>query len=153
MMFDKNKVLPIACDHGGYDLKEHVKIELRRENYIIEDMGTFSTESVDYPDYIHPLADAVNNGKFCMGIIICGSGNGVSMTANKYPEVRAALCWNAEIAKMARLHNDANILALPGRYIDFEEALRAVNIFLTTDFEKGRHTRRVNKIAVSKNNR
>ena len=88
-----------------------------------------------------------------MGIIICGSGNGVSMTANKYPEVRAALCWTAEIAKMARLHNDANILALPGRYIDFEEALRAVNIFLTTDFEKGRHTRRVNKISVSKNNR
>ncbi|MCK4701485.1 MAG: ribose 5-phosphate isomerase B [Bacteroidales bacterium] len=152
-MFNKNKVLPIACDHGGYDLKEYVKIELLKENYLVEDMGTFSPESVDYPDYIHPLAEAINKGKFCMGIIICGSGNGVSMTANKYPEVRAALCWNAEIAKMARLHNDANILALPGRYIDFKEALRAVNIFFTTDFEKGRHTRRVNKIAVSKNNR
>jgi ribose 5-phosphate isomerase B len=111
-------------------------------------MGTYSADSVDYPDFIHPLAKGVNDGKYKRGIIICGSGNGAQMVANKYPKVRAALCWSAEIARLARQHNNANILALPGRFIDFDTAAGLAEIFLTTAFEGGRHSQRVNKISI-----
>ncbi len=110
-MFDKQQDLPMACDHGGFEMKEFLKTKLKKLGYSIKDMGTYSSESVDYPDFIHPLAKAVNDGEYKMGIILCGSGNGAQMTANKYPKVRAALCWSLEQAKLAREHNNANILS------------------------------------------
>ena len=149
-MIGKHKVLSIGCDHAGYDLKEFLKEELQKSDYMINDYGTFTGESVDYPDIIHPLAKHIDENDELMGIIICGSGNGASMTANKYQHVRAALCWNDELAKLARLHNNANILGLPARFIEKEQALRMVEIFLNTAFEGGRHQKRVEKIAVSK---
>jgi ribose 5-phosphate isomerase B len=136
----------IGSDHAGYTMKEMVKGWLLAEGYDVEDFGTESEASVDYPDVIHPLAKAVETGSYDRGIILCGSGNGVSITANKHPNVRAALCWNPELARMARLHNDANILSLPARYIDGSMALDLVQIFLTTAFEGGRHQLRVDKI-------
>lgn len=141
------QTLAIGCDHAGYDLKEYLKEKLQSLDYLVDDFGTYSNESVDYPDIIHPLASAVNQHIKDIGIIICGTGIGASMVANKYPGVRAALCWKPEIAVLARKHNDANILALPGRFISHEEAWEVVKIFLTTPFEGGRHGRRVNKIA------
>ncbi len=146
-MFDKSKILPIASDHGGYELKEFLKKNLIKKGYKIKDFGTGSTESVDYPDYIHPLAKSVNEGIYEMGIIICGSGNGAQMTANKYINIRAALCWNEEQAYLCRRHNNANMISLPGRFIDFNTAVKMVNIFLTTEFEAGRHIKRVEKIS------
>jgi ribose 5-phosphate isomerase B len=140
------KIIPIACDHGGFEMKEFIRESLIKEGYEVKDYGTYSSESVDYPDFIHPLAKDINNEVYKLGIIICGSGNGAQMVANKYPKVRAALCWTEEITKLARQHNNANILALPGRFIENELALRMVKIFLTTDFEGGRHALRVNKI-------
>lgn len=145
-MFDKQKILPIACDHGGFEMKEYLCKKLSTLGYLINDMGTFSSDSVDYPDMIHPLAKAVNDGKFEMGIILCGSGNGAQMTANKYPNIRAALCWNLEQARLAREHNNANILSLPGRYIDNSLAMEMTLEFLNTEFEGGRHQRRIEKI-------
>jgi len=136
----------IGADHAGYTMKEMVMGWLLAEGYDVEDFGTESEASVDYPDVIHPLATAVETGIYSRGIILCGSGNGVSITANKHPNVRAALCWNPELARMARLHNDANILSLPARYIDGSMALELVQIFLTTEFEGGRHQLRVDKI-------
>jgi ribose 5-phosphate isomerase B len=138
--------LPISSDHGGYELKEFLKVKLLNDGYSMKDYGTYTSKSVDYPDFIKPLAKDVNDGKFPRGIIICGSGNGAQMTANKFINIRAALCWNEEITELARLHNDANILALPGRFVEPETAYRMVKIFLTTDFEGGRHIRRVEKI-------
>lgn len=136
----------LGCDHAGYDLKEKIKLYLEKKKIEVKDFGTNSNESVDYPDIIHPLAKELNDNKNQLGIIICGSGNGVSMTANKYPKIRVALSWNEEIAELGRLHNDANILALPARFIEEKEALKCVDIFLNTEFEGGRHQRRVNKI-------
>lgn len=138
--------IPIGCDHGGFEMKEYIKARLIKAGYSVIDFGTNSADSVDYPDFIHPLAKAVNEGKYKLGIIICGSGNGAQMTANKYRLVRAALCWNEEITRLARLHNDANILSLPGRFLDFELAWKMAEIFLNTPFEGGRHSNRVNKI-------
>jgi ribose 5-phosphate isomerase B len=146
-MFDFNQNIPVGCDHAGVELKTWLKQQLSSEGYRFFDFGTNTTDSVDYPDYIHPLADAINRGIYQRGIILCGSGNGVAMVANKYPLVRAAICWTEEIAKLARLHNDANIIALPARFISQEEALKIVKIFFTTDFEGGRHERRVQKIS------
>jgi len=140
--------IPIACDHGGFELKEYLKEALTREGYELKDFGTFSPDSVDYPDFIHPLAREINNRTYPLGIIICGSGNGAQMVANKYPNVRAALCWTEEIARLARQHNNANIIALPGRFIEKEQSLKMVKIFLETDFEGGRHEKRVNKINI-----
>jgi len=139
-------MIPIACDHGGFELKEFLKESLIREGYELKDFGTFSPDSVDYPDFIHPLAKEINNGTYPLGIILCGSGNGAQMVANKYPNVRAALCWTEEIARLARQHNNANIIALSGRFIEKELALKMVKIFLETDFEGGRHELRVKKI-------
>ncbi len=142
----KKILIPIACDHGGFELKEFLKESLIREGYELKDFGTFSPDSVDYPDFIHPLAKEINNGTYPLGIILCGSGNGAQMVANKYPNVRAALCWTEEIARLARQHNNANIIALSGRFIEKELALKMVKIFLETDFEGGRHELRVKKI-------
>lgn len=146
-MYDKSKELLISSDHGGYELKAFLIKKMKDEGIKFKDMGTFSEESVDYPDFMHPLAKKINDGEYEKGIIICGSGNGAQMTANKYPNVRAALCWNSEQAELTRLHNDANILSLPGRFIDFEEAWKAVQLFLNTEFEGGRHIKRVEKIS------
>lgn len=117
------------------------------ENYEVSDFGCNSVESVDYPDYGHPLAKAVSSGEFEMGISICGSGNGMNMVVNKHPGIRSALCWNEEISRLARAHNDANICALPGRFISESEAYSIIRTFLNTEFEGGRHERRVEKIS------
>jgi ribose 5-phosphate isomerase B len=136
----------IGSDHAGFKLKEEIKTYLSSLNITYKDCGTFSEDSVDYPDFGHAVANDVLNKHADLGIIICGSGNGINISANKHKGIRSALCWNEEIAKLARLHNDANILALPGRFIDTEEAKRAVKIFITTEFEGGRHQNRINKI-------
>lgn len=138
--------IPIASDHAGFELKEYIKKTFEKEGYTFKDYGTFSTESMDYPDVIHPLAADINQNKYPYAIIICGSGNGVSMVANKYLHVRAALCWTPELAFLARQHNDANILALPARFIEKDKAIEAVKLFFNTAFEGGRHQRRVEKI-------
>ena len=142
------KHIAISCDHAGFELKERVKAILAEKGYAIEDFGPATADRMDYPDAIHPLAKAIDKGEFELGIIICGSGNGVAMTANKYPNVRAGIAWNPELAKLTRQHNDANILSLPARFISEETALACVDAFLTTNFEGGRHAVRVNKIAI-----
>lgn len=138
----------MATDHGGYAMKEYLKAKLVEAGYEVVDMGTYSEESVDYPDFIHPLAKAVNDGKYTRGIIMCGSGNGAQITANKYQNVRAGLCWNAEQTLLTRQHNDANVMSIPGRFIPFEQAWKMVQLFLNTPFEGGRHSRRVEKISI-----
>jgi len=143
-----NMDIVISCDHAGFELKEKVKQALIAKGAIVNDMGPSTADRVDYPDMIHPLAKAIDEGREEMGIIICGSGNGVAMTANKYANVRAAICWNSEIAALARQHNDANILSLPARFISDEEALACVDAFLNEKFEGGRHADRVGKIAI-----
>ena len=145
-MFDKSKTLALGCDQGGFALKEYLKIKLAESGYSVRDFGAYSSDSIDYPDIAHPIASAVNLGQFQMALLICGSGNGVCMTANKYAGIRAALCWNTELARLSRAHNDANILCLPGRYISEKEALSSIKVFLTTDFEGGRHQTRIEKI-------
>ena len=137
--------LCIACDHAGYDLKCFLIKTLKNEHQII-DVGTNSSQSVDYPDYSHLLANCIISKEAQVGIIICGSGNGISMAANKHSGIRAALCWDVEIAKLARQHNDANILSLPARFISKDSAKEIVKIFLEEEFEGGRHQRRVSKI-------
>lgn len=144
----EQKKICIGCDHAGYQLKEQVKQQLLSMGYEVKDYGTYSETSVDYPDFIHPLAEAIAKGEFSEGIIMCGSGNGVNMTANKHAGIRSALCWNLDLARMARLHNDANILALPARYIEEKLAMELVKVFLDTPFEGGRHKIRVNKINI-----
>lgn len=140
------RIIPIASDHGGFAMKSYLIERLKENGYEVKDYGCYSDDSVDYPDMIHPLATDIQNGKYSLGIIICGSGNGAQMTANKHPHVRAALCWNVELGKLARQHNDANILSLPGRFISNETAWDIVQTFLNTDFEGGRHIRRIEKI-------
>lgn len=141
----------LASDHAGFDMKEVVKAHLLAKGIEVQDFGTHSGDSTDYPDYAHPLAQAVNTQELAKGILVCGSGQGVCMTANKYPEVRAALVWTAELAMLTRQHNDANVLCLPGRFIEPEVARAAVDAFLDTAFEGGRHQRRVAKISKSEN--
>lgn len=148
-MSDNKIVIGIGSDHAGFELKEHVKTVLSNEGYVFKDYGTHSTDSVDYPDFAHAVAAEVSSGKLKYGILICGSGNGISMAANKHPNVRCALCWNREIARLARLHNDANILSMPGRFIEKEEAVETVRIFFGTSFEGGRHQKRIDKINCS----
>ena len=141
------KKIAIGSDHAGYDLKELVIKHLKELNIETEDFGPFSDERADYPDFAHPVASAVESKNATLGILICGSGNGINMTANKHQEIRSALCWQVDIAEMARLHNNANIIALPARYITEETALKCVDVFLNTDFEGGRHAGRVDKIS------
>ncbi len=146
-MKNEIKTIGIASDHAGFELKEILKNYLLGENYEVIDFGTHSTESMDYPDVAHPLALAVERGDVYPGIAICGSGNGISITVNKHAGVRAALCWTPELSKLAREHNDANILSLPARFITADVALEIVRIFLNTPFEGGRHQNRVDKIS------
>lgn len=149
-METKQRIIPIASDHGGFEMKKYIIDGLIKMGYQVIDLGTYTTDSVDYPDYIHPLAKYINEGKYALGIIICGSGNGAQMVANKYPKVRAALCWSEEISRLARQHNDANILSLPGRFISPESAMKIVINFLEADFEGGRHIQRVRKINLTR---
>lgn len=142
------KNIAIGGDHAGYDLKKILIKYMENKGYSVKDFGTYSDESTDYADYVHPVAEAVEKNEFDFGVVICGSANGVSMTANKHQGIRAALCWIPEIASLARQHNDANILAIPARYVSKEEAEDICDAFFSADFEGGRHSRRVEKIAV-----
>ncbi len=141
--------IAVGADHAGYQLKAKVKEFLESKGISVSDYGTNSGDSVDYPDFGHPVANDVQSGKADLGIVICGSGNGINMAVNKHQGVRSALCWNAELASLARQHNNANVLALPARFISEEMGLDITNAFITAEFEGGRHERRVNKIAVS----
>jgi ribose 5-phosphate isomerase B len=136
----------IGSDHAGFEYKEAIKQYLVKNNVEIIDVGTHSTESCDYPDYAHAAAREIESGNVEVGILICGSANGVAITANKHQEIRAALCWQNEIASLARQHNDANIICLPARFVTIDEAEEMVHTFITTDFEGGRHQKRVEKI-------
>jgi len=147
-MTKKALTIPIASDHGGFEMKSFLVEKLQASGYEVIDFGTYTSESVDYPDMIHPLAEAVSEGKYSLGIIMCGSGNGAQLAANKHKGVRAALCWNVELARLAREHNNANILSLPGRFISFDLAWEMVQVFLKTGFEGGRHEQRVKKIEI-----
>jgi ribose 5-phosphate isomerase B len=139
--------IAIGSDHAGYEMKEEVKSLLQKQGFEITDFGTHNTESADYPDFAHPVAIAVEKGENDLGILICGSANGVAMAANKHQGIRAAICWNEELASLARQHNNANVLCLPARFIKMELAEKIVDQFLKVDFEGGRHERRVNKIS------
>lgn len=140
------KTVGLAADHAGYEIKEHVKRWLESKGIKYKDFGTCSTESVDYPDFAHPLAQAVESGECYPGIAVCGSGLGIDMTLNKHQGIRSAVCWMPEIAHLARQHNDANILTLPGRFLNDEETDHILEEFFNTQFEGGRHQRRVEKI-------
>jgi len=144
----KTKKIVIAGDHAGFELKEKMVDYLKSKNFSVEDLGTHSSDSVDYPDYGHALANHVASKRYDAGFSLCGSGNGINITANKHPEIRSALCWRKDIAELARRHNDANICALPARFITFEQACEIVDAFLSTPFEGGRHKRRIEKIPV-----
>jgi ribose 5-phosphate isomerase B len=137
----------IAADHAGFQLKELIKNHLTSKGFAFKDFGTNSEASCDYPDYAHPLAKSVNDGVHQLGILICGSANGVNIAANKHQQVRSALCWNVEVAQLARQHNNANVVAIPARFISTELAMQIVDAFLSTEFEGGRHSNRVDKIA------
>ncbi len=139
-------IIAIGADHAGYLFKTSINHWLERNGYTVLDYGTNSEASTDYPDHIHPVAEAVESGRAKLGIILCGSGNGAAMTANKHQGIRAALCWNNELASLARMHNDANILSIPARFVPEAVALSMVQTFLETPFEGGRHQRRVDKI-------
>lgn len=141
------KIIPIGADHAGFQLKEVLKSFLIEKGYEMKDFGCFSEESIDYPDFAHPVASMVEENPGMLGILICGSGNGINMTANKHKGIRSALCWKKEIAELARLHNNANIITLPARFVTVEEAKEMVEIFFTTAFEGGRHQIRVDKIS------
>ena len=139
-------MIAICSDHAGYELKSIIEGYLEANNLEFEDFGTFSAESCDYPDFAHPCAAAVEEGKCYPGIAMCGSGNGIAITLNKHQGIRAALCWNTELAALARQHNDANVLVLPARFIEPALALQIIDVFLSTPFEGGRHIRRIEKI-------
>ena len=136
----------IASDHAGFELKEKIEQALGALGYDVQDLGTDSSESTDYADYAHPLAEKVSSGEVKRGVLLCGTGLGMSYTANRYPRVRAAVAWNAEIAKLAREHNDANVLVLPARFVDDKQGVEILKAWLDTPFEGGRHARRVDKI-------
>lgn len=143
------KKVAIGGDHAGFEYKGKLIQKLTSLGYEVKDFGPFSDASVDYPDYVHPLCSAIESGEYELGAVICGSGNGVAITANKHQGIRAALCWNEDLAALARQHNNANVIALPARFISYELAERLSEIFLNTEFEGGRHQNRVNKIACS----
>lgn len=142
------RTIAVASDHAGFETKEMIKRYLTDKGYNVTDYGTNSLDSVDYPDYAHPLATAVENGKQDIGFLFCGSANGVSITANKHQGIRCALCWIPEIAKLGRQHNNANVCAIPARFVSDDMAKQITQAFLNADFEGGRHQRRVEKIAM-----
>ncbi len=143
-----SKTIAMASDHAGYDLKCVIENHLTLMGRSYEDFGTDSDASCDYPDFAHPCAEAVESGRCYPGIALCGSGNGIAMTLNKHQGIRAAICWTPELARLARAHNDANVLVVPARFIDSDTALAVVDAFLTTPFDGGRHQRRIDKIPV-----
>lgn len=139
--------IAIGSDHAGFEYKEKLKAWLLKNNYQTKDFGTFSTESADYPDFAHAVASAVEKKEFTLGVLLCGSANGVAITANKHQGIRAAICWTEELAALARQHNDANVLCIPARFISFDEVEKILDRFLREKFEGGRHQRRVDKIS------
>ena len=141
--------IAIGCDHGGFDYKDAIIALLQQKGIEVLDFGTNSNDAVDYPDFGHKVATAVENKAVDLGIVLCGSGNGIAMTVNKHQNIRCALCWSNEIASLARQHNDANVISIPARFVSEALALSMVEIFITTEFEGGRHANRVNKIACS----
>jgi ribose 5-phosphate isomerase B len=152
MHFDLTKPLAIGSDHAGFEYKAKLVNYLREEKGIaFRDFGTYSSDSVDYPDFAHPVANAVESEEYCCGILLCGSANGVAIAANKHQHIRAAIAWENEIALLARMHNDANVLCIPARFVTLEVAKQMVDTFLATAFEGGRHALRVDKIAVVQN--
>lgn len=140
--------IAISSDHAGVEYKTEIVAHLKAKGFEVKDFGPYDEDSVDYPDFIHPVASAVEKKEFDFGVIMCGSGNGAGITANKHQGIRAALCWNVELAKLARLHNDANILDMPARFVSIDLALEMIDAFFDTDFEGGRHQKRVDKIPV-----
>jgi ribose 5-phosphate isomerase B len=140
------KKIAIAADHAGFELKQQLIAHLKEKGIEVVDFGAHTSESVDYPDYAHPLAGAIEKGDFELGLSVCGSGNGISMTLNKHKGIRSAICWKPVIAKLAREHNNANICSLPGRFLTFEEAKEIVDAFLRARFEGGRHQPRIDKM-------
>jgi ribose 5-phosphate isomerase B len=139
--------IALGADHAGFGYKEKILVFLQREGHVVKDFGTHSADSIDYADFAHPVATSVESHESDFGILICGSGNGVAMTANKHQQIRAALCWKEELAALARQHNNANVLCMPERFVDYEEAEKMVKAFLSVKFEGGRHERRVGKIS------
>lgn len=144
---DLSKPIAIGADHAGFEYKSAIVDQLKMKGYQVKDYGTYSTDSVDYPDFAHPVSNAVEKGESGVGILICGSANGVAISANKHQGIRAAITWEQEIARLARQHNNANIICIPARFVSTPEAEEMINIFLATEFEGGRHEKRVNKIA------
>ena len=140
--------IALASDHAGFELKRKIQSCLEKQGAVTHDFGCYSTDSCDYPDYAHPLAEAVEKGEFDFGVVVCSTGNGICITANKHQGIRAALCWETRLAELARQHNNANVLGLPANFVESDKALDIVNVFFNTDFEGGRHERRVNKIAL-----
>ncbi len=138
----------LASDHAGFELKSAIILILKKNNIEIIDFGCFSNENCDYPDFAHPLAIAVENERDLVGIVFCGSGNGINMTVNKHPGIRSAICWNTKVAELARSHNDANVCSIPARFVSEVEAIQIINIFLNTEFEMGRHLVRIRKIPI-----
>ncbi|MCH5318197.1 MAG: ribose 5-phosphate isomerase B [Paramuribaculum sp.] len=148
IVFKTDKPVALCSDHAGVDTKKAIIEFLKTEGFEVNDYGTYTSESCDYPDFAHPCAQAIEEGRSDFGIALCGTGNGISMTLNKHQAIRAALCWTPEIAKLAREHNDANILVMPARFLTVDAALEIVETYLTTPFEGGRHIRRIEKIPV-----
>ena len=146
-VFDPSKPIALGADHAGVSYKQEVKEWLEKKGYQVKDFGTYSTDSVDYPDFAHPTAASVETGEAAFGILFCGSANGVAITANKHATVRAGLCWLPEIAELTRLHNDANMICIPARFVSIESAIEMIDLFMTTVFEGGRHQGRVDKIS------
>lgn len=142
-----NKIIAVGGDHAGFSYKEKLVKKLQDEGFEVKDFGPFSEDSVDYPDFAHPLSEYVESNNQAFGILICGSGNGVAITANKHAHIRAALCWNTELAALSRQHNNANVLCIPARFVSVEVAEDMIDTFIETAFEGGRHNTRVNKIS------
>lgn len=145
-VFDQTKPIAIGCDHAGFDCKEDLISFLEAAGMAFKDFGTFNKDSVDYPDFAHPVASAVENGEASFGVLLCGSANGVAITANKHAGIRAAICWGEELAELARKHNDANILCIPARFVRDGDAEKMLDVFMNTEFEGGRHQNRVSKM-------
>lgn len=139
--------IAVGCDHAGFEYKEDIRRLLTESGYRVQDFGTHSTDSVDYPDFVHPLANSIEEGTNQIGFLFCGSANGVAITANKHQKIRAAIAWKEELASLARQHNNANVLCIPARFVSLEEARKFVTTFINTSFEGGRHQNRVDKIA------
>ena len=151
MILKEGKKIALCSDHAGYELKSIIEGYLEASNIGYTDFGTYSADSCDYADFAHPCAEAVERGECYPGIAMCGSGNGIAMTLNKHQNIRAALCWTVELARLARQHNDANVLVLPARFINPVDALAIIETFISTDFEGGRHQNRIEKIPVKQN--